>query len=558
MKLSVLFGIPLLFTSLVQAYNNPIIWEDLADCEVRRVNNTYYYSASTFHYSPGAPILRSYDLVNWEYIGHSVPSLDFGDDYSLIGGRAYRRGIWASFFDYHPTKKTWFWGGCIDFWTSYIYSAPSVTGPWTRHTQINKCYYDSGLLIDDDGTMYVSYVANQVIWVAQLSSDAKTEVKSQQMYAPPPEIGYLEGTRMYKRNGKYYIFATNTVTTEYALQASSPFGPYSIKAFSPSVPPPSTASGGYPHQGGLVDTPSGQWFYMAIVGNYPGGRIPVLAPVTWGEDGFPSVSLVNGGWGNFYPDPIPQHPLEPLTGTDYFKSIGPQWEWNHNPDTSKFSVGSAGLVLNTVTVTNDLYNARNTISHRTLGPASSATIKLNYSAMRDGDRAGLSMLRDQSGWVGVQRDNGTYKVAMVTDINMNTDWVTISNGTTAESSTISGGTIWLRAIADVKTSGSKTATFSYSTNGSNFTSIGSALTLNSGWEFFMAYRFAIFNYATSSLGGKVTVASFELKSESLNEPPAGCTVGLYEQCAGATYNGCTTCAAGTTCTYSNPWWSQCQ
>ncbi|KAG8910375.1 hypothetical protein FRC00_008297, partial [Tulasnella sp. 408] len=140
------------------------------------------------HYSPGAPILRSYDLQNWEYIGHSVPTLDFGSAYSLVGGQAYVQGIWASFFGYHPTKNTWYWGGCIDFATSYIYSASSVTGPWSRLTTINKCYYDCGWLVDDDGTMYVSYVYNNNIWVAQLSSDAKTEVKSQQVYVPPSDV----------------------------------------------------------------------------------------------------------------------------------------------------------------------------------------------------------------------------------------------------------------------------------------------------------------------------------------------------------------------------------
>lgn len=128
-------GILSTFTS---AFINPVFWEDLADLDIRRVGQTYYYSASTMHYSPGAPILRSYDLQNWEYIGHSVPTLDFGSAYSLTGGEAYVRGIWASFFGYHSTRNTWYWGGCIDFSTSYIYSASSVTGPWSRLATINK------------------------------------------------------------------------------------------------------------------------------------------------------------------------------------------------------------------------------------------------------------------------------------------------------------------------------------------------------------------------------------------------------------------------------------
>jgi beta-xylosidase len=65
------------------AYTNPVIWQDFADIDVIRVGDTYYASASTMHYSPGAPVLRSYDLVNWEIAGHSVPVLDFGAKYDL-------------------------------------------------------------------------------------------------------------------------------------------------------------------------------------------------------------------------------------------------------------------------------------------------------------------------------------------------------------------------------------------------------------------------------------------------------------------------------------------
>jgi hypothetical protein len=78
-------------TSPPTTFSNPVLWEDLADADVLRVGDTYYYySASTMHYSPGAPILRSYDLVHWEFAGHSVPSLDFGEKYNLNGnGRAW-------------------------------------------------------------------------------------------------------------------------------------------------------------------------------------------------------------------------------------------------------------------------------------------------------------------------------------------------------------------------------------------------------------------------------------------------------------------------------------
>lgn len=103
--------------------------------------------------------------------------------------------------------------------------------------------------------------------------------------------GYLEGARMYKRSGQYYIALTRPPTGEYILKASSVFGSYTIKKLVDNLAAPGGTNGGNPHQGGLVDTPAGQWYYMAFIDAYPGGRIPVLAPVTWGSDGFPAVTV---------------------------------------------------------------------------------------------------------------------------------------------------------------------------------------------------------------------------------------------------------------------------
>ncbi|MCK2218508.1 RICIN domain-containing protein [Actinomadura sp. ATCC 31491] len=492
-------------------YTNPVVWQDFADGDIIRVGDAYYYSASTMHYSPGAPILRSYNLTDWEYAGHSVPRLDFGSSaYDLSGGRAYVKGIWASAFNYRPSNSTYYWIGCVEFNRTYVYTASAVDGAWTKRSQINNCYYDAGLLVDTDDTMYVAY-GNTTISVAQLSADGLSQVRSQQVFQTPSSVGTLEGSRFYKRGGYYYIWLTRPANGQYVLRSTSPWGPYEMRQVLLNLPGP-ISGGGVPHQGGLVQTQNGDWYYMAFVDAYPGGRVPALAPITWSGD-WPVLQTVNGAWGATYPKPNIQtsKTVASMTGPDTFSAstLGPRWEWNHNPDTSRFSTGS-GLRLQTATVTNDLYNARNTLTHRIQGPSSTATIELDYSQMANGDRAGLAMLRDQSAWIGVRRDNGVDRVVMTNGLTMNSSWQTTGTGAEQAGANVSGGRIWLRVNADIRPGSGRQARFSYSTDGTTFVSLGPAFTLNNAWQFFMGYRFGIFNYATQALGGAVTVRRFDL------------------------------------------------
>lgn len=491
-------------------FHNPVLWEDLADLDLIRVGRTYYYSASNMQYSPGAPILRSYDLVHWEYIGHSVPVLDFGPGYNLEDGNAYVKGTWASFLGYRKTDQTFYWGGCIQFSKTYIYTAKAAAGPWTRHAVLPQCYYDAGLLVDDDGTMYVAY-GNTTLHVAQLSPDATHQVKSETVFTAPADVKVLEGSRFYKVNGNYYIFTDHPPDGEYVLKSTSgPFGPYTMRPFVVRAKPP-VAGAGSPHQGAIVQTQRGDWYYMAFIDAYPGGRIPVLAPFRWDAEGWPVLEISNNTWGKYYPYPLPPHPVSPLTGADHFTgpALGPQWEWNHNPDNTKWSADH-GLTLRTATVTDDLYRARNTLTHRIPGPRSTATIVLDDAAMKDGDRAGLAIFRDSSAWVGVERDHGRYRVVMENNIRMNKHWQTTGKGTAAAEVPVTGSRIWLRVSADIRPGAARTAHFSWSSDSRTFHPIGTAFVLDTDWHFFMGYRYAIFNYATQAPGGSVQVSSFTM------------------------------------------------
>jgi beta-xylosidase len=202
-----------------------------------------------------------------------------------------------------------------------------------------------------------------------------------------------------------------------------------------------------------------------------------------------------------------------MVGVDTFDgtTLKPKWEWNHNPDNTKWSVGN-GLTLRTATVTNDLYWARNTLTHRIQGPTSTATVDLDFSAMRNGDRAGLALLRDSSAWIGVKRDGGMTRVAMVNGLTMDGNWNTTGTGTEVASATVTGSRVRLRASADIRPGAARPGTFSYSTDGNNFIRLGPSFSMGNDWRFFMGYRFAVFNHATQALGGAVRVLRFELST----------------------------------------------
>jgi beta-xylosidase len=489
-------------------YNNPVLWEDYPDLDVFRVGDVYYYSSSTFAFSPGAPVLKSYDLVNWTPVSHSVPTLNFGDKYNLPSStnRAYVKGIWASTMRYRKSSDTFYWLGCVQsegktyIWTSPGSNAAANNGEvsswnWTAKGSLPTCYYDAGLFIDDDDTMYVAY-GNTKISVAQLNKDGTSQVKTQQVYASPGGES-IEGSRMYKKGGFYYIFVTKPADDEWVLKASSPWGPYERKVLIDSIAGPLTNAGNA-HQGGVVDTKDGKWHYMAFMDSYPGGRIPVLAPLTWSSDGWPSVERVNNEWGKSYPMPVSTSKMVPApTGLDSFTgtALSHEWEWNHNPDNS------------------------NTLTHRIIGPKSSGTFRIDISKMGDGDRAGAVLFRDVAGYIGVHKDGSTAKLVMVNNLSLNTDWTTKSTGSVAATGptlAASATDLYLRIQADITpafgTSTSRTATFSYSTDGKTFTQLGGAFALTNTWQFFTGYRYGVFNFATKALGGEITAKSFEMKT----------------------------------------------
>lgn len=178
---------------------------------------------------------------------------------------------------------------------------------------------------------------------------------------------------------------------------------------------------------------------------------------------------------------------------------------------TKVTIGGGAVTLQTVTVTDDLFLARNTLTHRLVGPQPVATIALDIADLADGDRAGLAAFKDTNSYIGVKRDGDVYSVVVRTNMTLSfTDWNTVSIGTDVASVVVpkGNGKIWFRGTADARPVGAKTVSFEYSRDGISFTSLGGAYKLDDGFQLFMGYRWGIFNHATKALGGSVKLEEF--------------------------------------------------
>lgn len=304
------------------------------------------------------------------------------------------------------------------------------------------------------------------------------------------------------------------------LKADNIWGPYERQILVDSIAGP-LPNAGNAHQGGIVSTKDGQWYYVAFLDAYPGGRIPVVAPLTWTEDGWPQVVRVNNEWGKTYPIPVQTNKTVPsTTGLDTFEgpTLSPEWEWNHNPDDSAWSFDS-GLQLRAATVTDDLFTARNTLTRRIPGPKSAGTFRIDISGLNDGDRAGAVLFRDVAAYIGIHKSGNSSSLVMVDKLNLGINWVTNSTGTVAATGpTLAANAteVWLRIEANItpafsNTAAVRTTTFWYSLDGTSFTQLGEPFPMSNTWQFFTGYRFGVFNFATQALGGEVTVKSFHLE-----------------------------------------------
>ena len=513
----------------VSTVSNPIIWADVPDEDVIRVGDTYYMVSTTMFFSPGAPIMKSKDLVNWEICNYVYDTLANGDVQNLTNGKHdYSHGQWAASLRYHDGMYYVFFGS-YGTNKSYIFKTDDIeNGEWTR-SEINGMYHDASILFDDDGRNYLVYGGGE-IKIKELNSEMtgfrqggvdKTLFKTNIQ-------GYVsgEGSHIQKIGDYYYIFIiawpSNTGRVEICYRSKELLGNYESKYVLDSG---LGSYGGGVAQGGIVDTPDGNWYGLLFQDHGSVGRIPVLVPVTWQND-WPmmgvngkapvKIELPNEGKGT------------DLAGDDYFdystNDLALEWQWNHNPDNSAWSVTEreGWLRLKNKTLATHLLNARNTLTMRTEGPACNSVIKLDTKNMKPGDYAGLSAFQLKYGCIGVRvDDSGSKKIYM--SVNGGDDVGNSSNKIIAEQA-LSGDEIYLKVdfkFANVGSDGSSSnnidkANFYYSYDGQSWNKLGQELSMSYDLKLFTGYRSGIYSYATKTTGGYADIDFFEYERQSWN------------------------------------------
>lgn len=497
-------------------YTNPLFYDEFSDPDILRVGDDYYLTGTTMHSMPGLPIFHSKDLVNWKMIGYVFDHLDLGPEFRLEEDKSiYGQGIWAPSFRYH--NGTYYIISNVNKKGTQVYTATNPAGPWT-HQQMNAKIHDASLLFDDDGKIY-AVTGYRSIKLMELTKDLLNIVPGTEREIIAQEAGMGEGLHIYKIKGMYYILSAwyDGEMRMPAARAKNIYGPYEVnlavsrdedfglhegyRVPSPSSPmsaitPPNYKPNGRMslHQGGMVETATGEWWGFTMMDHNSVGRTTSLSPITW-KDGWPYFGLPKNltrtprTWvkpNTGFTDPI----TAPYKRSDDFSSetLNPIWQWSHVPDNSKWSLKERpGFLRLHALPSSNFWQAKNSLTQRSIGPRSTPTIIVESAGLKAGDVAGLSVFGKPYAWLGVERSD---KGLAVTYYDMTSE--------KTERIPTTASRFWFRAECDFLT---EKARFSYSIDGKKFEPLGSEFTMVFNLATFQGIRYALFNYNTLGKAG---------------------------------------------------------
>lgn len=488
---------------------NPLTYTDIPDNDVIRVDDDYYMVSTTMFFCPGAPIMHSKDLVHWRIVNYVYDYLADDDIYNLRNGKnAYGKGQWATTIRYvDGTYYVLFIAN--DQHKTYVYRTNDImNGKWERNEIAGAFFHDASLLFDNDGKVYVVY-GNGELHITELLPDL-TGIKEggiNQVLIATPRQGFglrAEGAHFYHIGEYYYVididWPSGKPRTERCWRSKNLLGPYEDKVILQGA---FDGRGDGVAQGAIFDTQNGDWYAVMFQDHGAVGRVPTLQPMKW-VDGWPilgdntvpvkqfEVNLPESGenwtWDNDEFD---------YTANDELALV---WQWNHKPINDKWSVTErkGWMRLHSNPATN-IFDARNTLTQRTVGPRCYSEVKMDASKMKPGDKAGLCAFQANNCTIGVEVDNNGKKFIVAT------------SGTRRESKDVlriplKGKKIWLKMKyvftpqAD-DTCGPDKAFMSYSLDGKKWIDINDQLGMRFTLDLFVGYRSALYCYNTNGSEG---------------------------------------------------------
>lgn len=414
-------------------YKNPVLYADYSDPDVVRVGDDFYLTASSFNCMPGLPVLHSRDLVNWQIIGHALQKQVPAAHYDVP---QHGNGVWAPCIRYHLGEFYIYWGD-PDFGV-YMVKTRDPAGEWESPVLVleGKGIIDPSPLWDDDGQAYLVHGwaasragVNSLLTIRKMNA-AGTQVLDEGRHVFDGHDAHktIEGPKLYRRNGYYYIFApAGGVSTgwQLILRSRNIYGPYEEKVV---LEQGSTPVNG-PHQGAWVTTPKGASWFLHFQDREAYGRILHLQPVQWVED-WPRMGEDKDGNGigepvMVYkkPDVAASAPITTPAESDEFDgdALGRQWQWHANPQVtwSALLPGSGFLRLFAIRLPPgpaNLWPAPNLLLQKFPAPAFTATTKVEWNVEFDagkGKSAGLLIMGNDYAYLAIAQDEQGYLVRQV-------------------------------------------------------------------------------------------------------------------------------------------------
>ena len=486
---------------------NPLTYTDIPDNDLIRVGDVYYMVSTTMYFCPGAPVMRSEDLVHWRICGYIYDTLADDAIYRLEGGRnAYGKGQWATSIRYNDG---WFYALFVanEYHKTFIFKTKDIeNGPWER-TDIDDAFYHDASMLWEDGKLYVVY-GNGDLMLVELDPLTYKQKAAPELIVEAPREGMglrAEGSHFYHIGDWYYIleidWPAGGLRTETCWRSKDIKGPYESKTVLQGTMEDGYAAG--VAQGGIVQTQYGDWYAIMFQDHGAVGRIPTVQPVKW-EDGWP----VMGDGGKPMKDVTVR--LQP-SGEDYvwadddFDSgeLAPVWQWNHMPADPLWSLGERPgyLRLRAGIPASGILEARNSLTQRTAGPACQSWVKLDLKGLENGDRAGICAFQSNNCCIGVEAaPDGTRNLVLREQ--------TAGSGVRSERVVFStpwqAGHIFLKITYKFQETadGDDLAFFSYSEDGVSWTQVrGYALRMKYTLDLFTGYRTALYCYNPSVAGG---------------------------------------------------------